>query len=91
MINEITKNDIIKIIKEIPKIKLPNDTKSSNKSETQRRIFILIKEILRFALHNDYIDKNVADAIDLNQLIPKQNISEPMQFMRPTQTENIAA
>ena len=74
-INEITKNDIIKIIKEIPKIKLPNDTKNSNKSETQRRIFILIKEILRFALHNDYIDKNVADAIDLNQLIPKQNIN----------------
>lgn len=74
-ISKIKKADILSLLEKIPNIRLKNDTKSTqNKSETIRKVLILTREIFRFALHNDYISINPADAIDSKQIVPKREV-----------------
>jgi len=70
-IDNVTKSDIIEIIKDVKNVKTPS-TKNTDKIETAKRIYILIKQIYQFALHNDYTDKNIPNMIDINSLLPKQ-------------------
>jgi integrase len=72
-INLITKNEIVKIIKDVRKIVTPT-TKISNKSEVTKRIYLILRQIYTFALHNDYVDVNILDKIDINNLIPKEKV-----------------
>jgi len=74
-IKKISKQDILKIYEYAKDVKLPNDTKSNNnKSETIRKLHILIKEILRYGVHNELLDKNVAETIDLKQVVSKSEV-----------------
>ncbi len=70
-IKKISKDDILLLLKDIPKINLKNATNTKDKSETTKRVYILLREILKFALHNGYIDKNVAEMINISQVAPK--------------------
>jgi integrase len=69
-ITKITKKDIIEIIKDVKNIKTPT-TKNTDKTETAKRIYILLKQIFKFAIHNDYIGKNIPEMIDINTILPK--------------------
>ena len=69
-IETITKRDIIEVIKDVKNIKTPT-TKNTDKTETAKRIYILLKQIYKFALHNDYTHKNIPEMIDINLIIPK--------------------
>ena len=69
-ISKITKRDIIEIVKDVKNIKTPT-TKNTDKIETAKRIYILLKQIFKFAIHNDYIDKNIPEMIDINSILPK--------------------
>lgn len=71
-IDDITKRDIVKIVKSVPLKRTPKTTKKTDKTETARRVFIIVREIFRFALHNGYIDKDVTSAIDINAILPRQ-------------------
>jgi len=73
-ITQVTKKDIIDIIKDVKNIKTAS-TKNTDKSETAKRIHILLKQIFKFALHNDYVGKNIPEMIDVNIIIPKSTKS----------------
>ena len=73
-IKKITKEDIITLLKDVSKISLPNATKTKDKSETTKRVFILLNEIFKFALHNGYIQKSITQSIDISQIVPKSNV-----------------
>jgi len=70
-IDLISKAEIVNLIKSVKNIKTPT-TKISNKAEVTKRIYIILKQIYTFALHNDYVDVNIPEKIDINNLIPKQ-------------------
>ncbi len=69
-IRTITKRDVIEVIKDVKNVKTPS-TKNTDKSETAKRVHILLRQIFKFALHNDYTDKNVPEMIDLATIVPK--------------------
>jgi len=69
-IDNITKGDIVEIIKKVKDIQTPT-TKNTDKNETARRVFNLIKQIYQFALHNDYTQIDTPNRIDINKIIPK--------------------
>ena len=70
-IDLITKGELVQLIKNVRNIKTPS-TKISNKAEVTKRIYIILKQIYTFALHNDYVESNIPEKIDITNLIPKQ-------------------
>ena len=73
-IKTVTKRDIIEIIKDVKNVKTPT-TKNTDKTETAKRIYILLKQIFKFAIHNDYTYINIPETIDINLIIPKRKKS----------------
>ncbi len=69
-IDDITKTDIIELLKSVKDIQTPT-TRNTDKRETARRVYILLSQIYKFAIHHDYTDKNTPSNIDINQVIPK--------------------
>ena len=73
-ITKITKQDIISILKKVPTIKLPNNTKiNSDRVKITKKIFFLIRQIFDDAVHNDYISHNIARSIDITMIIPNKH------------------
>jgi integrase len=72
-IKKITKGDIIKVIKKVKDIQTPT-TKQTDKTETARRVFSLIRQIYKFALHNDYVEIDPTAAIDISAVLPKREV-----------------
>ena len=68
-LESIAKADIVKVVKEAQVKRLSYFT--GNKIETSKRVFILIKQILEFGVHNDYLKYNIASTIDIKQILPK--------------------
>lgn len=73
-IDNITKSDIVEIIKKVKDIHTPS-TRTTNKVETARRIHSLLRQIWQFALHNDYTTQDVPSRIDITKILPKHNPS----------------
>jgi len=71
-INEITRLDIIGIIKKVPKIKLPNATRVKNKTYTAKEVFRYLRECLDYALNIGYIEYNPAQGIDPSKILPPE-------------------
>ena len=69
-IDEIEKNDIVNLIENISNKNIPN-SKKGNKVELKKKVFLLIRQIFRFAMHKGYLNINVCDQIDIKELIPK--------------------
>jgi integrase len=73
-IDKITKSDIIKTIKAVKDKKFSATTRQTDKSETTKRIFSILQNIYKFALHNDYVETDVTSRIDINSLVPKSKV-----------------
>ena len=73
LIDAITKRDIVKVIKGVPNKHTPN-TKKTDKVETARRVFSILREIYRFALHNNYTEIDITATIDINAILPKREV-----------------
>jgi len=69
-IEDITKKDVIDTIKKFKQVRTQNNTKKTTKHYTYRVVFNTLKEIFRYAVHFDYVYKNVCELIDINKLIP---------------------
>jgi len=72
-IDKITKKDIVKVVKKVKDIQTPT-TKQTDKIETARRVFSLIRQICKFALHNDYVETDPTAAIDISAVLPKREV-----------------
>ena len=70
-IKKITKTDIVKTLKKVPTIKVPT-VKKTNRNETTRRVFTLLKQIYKYAIIHDYTDVNILEKIDINEIVPKR-------------------
>jgi len=71
-IDSITKADMIALIKNIPSVSTPS-TKNSNKSETSRKVFNLLNQVFKWALHNDLTTNAVMQTLDRNSLVIKSD------------------
>jgi len=69
-IDNIDKTAIIDIIKSVRQTKTKS-TKNTDKRETSKRVFNLLQQIFRYALYNDYTNKNPTATINLNSIVPK--------------------
>jgi len=70
-IDEITRLDLVEFIKWIPKQKLPNATRTQNKTYTAKEVFNYVKKCLDYALNLGLIDFNPAYGIDPAAILPK--------------------
>ena len=70
-IKKIAKTDIIRTLKKIPNIKVPT-VKKTDKNETTRRVYALLKQIYKYAVIHDYVDANILEKIDINEIVPKR-------------------
>ena len=71
-IDEITKTDINEVLNNVVKKNISN-IKTGDKIELRKKIFLLLRQILRFATHKDYIKYNVCDSIDIKEILPRRN------------------
>jgi len=53
-IDEVTKQDILNLIKEVPKIKLKNATRSANKTYKAKEVLHIVGDLFEFGIDNDY-------------------------------------
>ncbi len=70
-IEDVTKQDILNLIKEIPKIKLKNDTRSANKTYKAKEVLHILRDLFEFGIDNDYIDYNPAYNIKIDRILPQ--------------------
>ncbi|WP_457560700.1 tyrosine-type recombinase/integrase [Caminibacter sp.] len=70
-IDEITKQDILTIIKEVPKIKLKNATRSSNKTYKAKEVLNILKDLFEFGIDSDYLDYNPAYNVKIDRILPQ--------------------
>jgi len=59
-IEDVTKQDILNLIKEVPKIKLKNDTRSANKTYKAKEVLHILRDLFEFGIDNGYLDYNPA-------------------------------
>ena len=74
-INEVNKQDIIKVVKYTYSTKLEKDNRSSGKTYKAREVFKILRNLFDFAVHNDYIKISPALSIDINQIVPKHEVT----------------
>ena len=70
-IDEVSRGDIIELIKQIPNIKLPKDTRSSNKTYRAKVILSILKDMFEFAVDNGYLEYNPASSVKVDKILPK--------------------
>jgi integrase len=70
-IDTVTKQDILHLLKEVPKIKLKNATRSTNKTYKAKEVLNIIKDLFEFGMDNDYLDYNPAYRIKIDRILPK--------------------
>ncbi len=70
-IDEIKRDDIIKVVKNVKKINLPNATNKGNKTYTAKEVYSYLKKSLDYALNLGLIEYNVAYGIDLDLILEK--------------------
>ena len=59
-IDEINKSDVVQVLL------------NAKTNELKKRVFLLLRQIMRFAYARDYIENNVCDKIDLNEFVVKK-------------------
>ena len=72
LIADVTKADIVRIVKDVPRIVTPT-TKMTAKHDVAKRVFYLLRQIWRYALHHDYIERDIPATIDISQIIPRSD------------------
>ena len=69
-IDEVSKQDILNLIKDVPKIKLKNATRSSNKTYKAKEVLNILRDLFEFGVDNNYLDYNPAYNIKINRILP---------------------
>jgi integrase len=70
-LKDISKSDIVAVLDNVVKKQIFN-SKPGDKIALRKKIFLLVRQILRYSIHRDYLDLNVCEKIDINQIIPKK-------------------
>lgn len=70
-IDDIDKNIIISLIKEVPKIRLKNATKTFKKTYKAKEVLNIIKDMFEFAIDNNYLEYNPAISVKIDKILPK--------------------
>lgn len=70
-IEDVTKQDILNLIKEVPKIKLKNDTRSANKTYKAKEVLHILRDLFEFGIDNGYLDYNPAYNIKIDRILPQ--------------------
>ena len=70
-INEISKDDILALVKKVPKMKLKNATRAGNKTYKAKEVLNIVKDMFEFAVDNGYLEYNPAYSIKLDRILPK--------------------
>ena len=70
-IDEVDKNIIIDIVKKVPKIKLKNATRESNKTYKAKEVLNILKDMFEFAVDNGYLEYNPALSVKTDKILPK--------------------
>lgn len=86
--NKVKKQDIINLIKAIPSIKT-RSTKNTDKAETARRVFSLLKQMFRWAYFNDLIENDVTVKVDINQVAQKPKSENLKAVVKPRKIKEI--
>ena len=73
-IDEVTKHDIIRVIKNTYNTKLEKDRRGGKGTQKAKEIFDRLKMLFKYAIHNGYTENNPALQVDLYQIIPKHKI-----------------
>ena len=68
-IDKITKRDIIETIEAV-RFKKTMASRQEERIETARRVFFIVSQIFRYALHRDLLQINPVAGIDLSQVLP---------------------
>ena len=70
-IDEISKDEILALVKKVPKIQLKKATRSGNKTYKAKEVLNIIKDMFEFAVDNGYLEYNPAYSIKLERILPK--------------------
>ncbi len=70
-IDEINEDEILALVKKVPKIKLKNATRSGNKTYKAKEVLSIIKNLFEYAFRNKYLKHNPISLIDLDIILPK--------------------
>jgi len=70
-IDEISKDEILALVKKVPKIKLKKATRVGNKTYKAKEVLNIIKDMFEFAVDNGYLEYNPAYSIKLERILPK--------------------
>ncbi len=88
-VDEVKREDIIKIIKKIPSIKLPFATRTGSKTYIAKEVLGYIKKCLDYALNLNLIEYNPAYGIDVSLLLPKQEKSQMKAFIKENEVKEL--
>ncbi len=70
-IDEINEDEILALVKKVPKIKLKNATRSGNKTYKAKEVLSIIKNLFEYAFRNKYLKHNPISLIDIDIILPK--------------------
>ncbi|MEO1958125.1 MAG: Arm DNA-binding domain-containing protein, partial [Nautiliaceae bacterium] len=68
-IDEINEDEILALVKKVPKIKLKNATRSGNKTYKAKEVLSIIKNLFEYAFRNKYLKHNPISLIDLDIIL----------------------
>ena len=88
-IDDVKREDIVNIIKKIPSIRLPNATRSRNKTYTAKEVLGYVRKCLDYALNLGLIEYNPAYGIDVSLLLPKQEKSQMKAFIKEKEVKDL--
>ena len=71
-VDEISKKEIINLIKDVPKIRLKNDTRASNKTYKAKEVLAVLKAIFEYGVDNEIVEINPAYSIKIASILPKE-------------------
>jgi integrase len=70
-IDEVSKDEILNLVKKVPKIQLKKATRSANKTYKAKEVLNILKDMFEFAVDNGYLEYNPAYSIKLERILPK--------------------
>jgi len=74
-IDEVSKDEILNLVKKVPKIQLKKATRSANKTYKAKEVLNILKDMFEFAVDNGYLEYNPAYSIKLERILPKHTES----------------
>ncbi len=87
-VDKIDKQDINLILDNVVKKKISN-SKIGPKVELRRKIFLLVRQILRYAVNKGYLKFNVCYNIDINEIVPSTEVNHIQAILDEKEFKNL--